>query len=653
MLRAPMTTSPAALPSTDGSIVLGAAFAAQLTAVLPRILGTPGALPDDWDHRATTYDLTRFDSDDAFARRFEKAVAEILASDLHEASALRAVLTACGLPFDYARLGQPLSTVFELLVQSRAQAARCFSFASRTKSWLSVIESPRRTLPVRVYAVGALPISDELRGSLVERGVELHENFRGTLGAKDRSVLTVLVADAAPPGSLASQHVDGETLDALVFPVENGSALLLTDPSRIDPRGIQLIRKRTVSALLAADAHIELARAGGLDVPTWPEATAATCEARLRALFPEVVESAIFCTGLAAEAAVFRAAVEVAGPGPVTVFYAQNGYGGTGQLLSELLPRECPLVPAPLAVLGTDAAGRALTLVDRIVQALDGLAGAPACVFLETPTNPELQAHDFEGLMRALRAYAARWGRTIPVLVDTTLAPLYPVFAKDFARDWPFVLVKSGSKYFTKGKTTLGVVATAETPIGRAILARTRALGADADSFGRPAQLAALAEGLTDLVPRMAEIATHTERLAAGLRASLRARGHDILLYAISAEQAKEGLASGLLSFYLPPAPTTHADLVDEFVDDLLVTAPRLVKSRVSYGQSTGGGRPDVFYVINPQESTQGSLSGAVKDAQKRNNVQICRISVPELADVDGLLAAMEGFFDRKYGPRR
>jgi hypothetical protein len=116
--------------------------------------------------------------------------------------------------------------------------------------------------------------------------------------------------------------------------------------------------------------------------------------------------------------------------------------------------------------------------------------------------------------------------------------------------------------------------------------------------------------------------------------------------------EAQQGLECGLLSFYLPAAPTKHADLVDEFVEFMMNAAPKLVKSRVSYGQSTGGGKPDWFYVINPQESTQGSLSQAVKDAQKKDNVQICRISVPEFADVDGLLAAMEPFFTSKYGPR-
>jgi hypothetical protein len=39
-----------------------------------------------------------------------------------------------------------------------------------------------------------------------------------------------------------------------------------------------------------------------------------------------------------------------------------------------------------------------------------------------------------------------------------------------------------------------------------------------------------------------------------------------------------------------------------------------------------------------------------VKAAQKRDNVQICRISVPEHADVPGLLRAIEGFLQRKYG---
>ncbi|MEO8551650.1 MAG: hypothetical protein ABI678_16845, partial [Kofleriaceae bacterium] len=178
---------------------------------------------------------------------------------------------------------------------------------------------------------------------------------------------------------------------------------------------------------------------------------------------------------------------------------------------------------------------------------------------------------------------------------------------------------------------------------------RARALGHDADSFARPAQLAELSAGLDDLVPRMAAISAHTIRLAAALRSALREYGHEITMYAISEEQGADGLATGMVSFYLPPAPTTHADLVDEFVAYLLVHAPALVKSRVSYGQSTGGGKPDYFYVINPEESTQGALSAEVKNAQKHDNVQICRISVPEHADVDGLIAAMNGFFALKY----
>jgi cystathionine beta-lyase/cystathionine gamma-synthase len=251
--------------------------------------------------------------------------------------------------------------------------------------------------------------------------------------------------------------------------------------------------------------------------------------------------------------------------------------------------------------------------------------------------------------MTGLRAYQTRTGKQVPVVIDTTLAPLYPIFAKDFAQDWPFILVKSGSKYFTKGKTTLGVVACANDPVARQIVARARELGQDADSFARPAQLAELRAGLEDLRPRMATISANTIRLANGLRSALRARGHEITLYAISEAQVADGLASGMLSFYLPPAPTTHADLVDEFVAYLLAHAPKLVKSRVSYGQSVGDGRPDYFYVINPEESTQGALSAEVKNAQKHDNVQICRISVPEHADVDGLLAAMGGFFALKY----
>jgi cystathionine beta-lyase/cystathionine gamma-synthase len=462
-------------------------------------------------------------------------------------------------------------------------------------------------------------------------------------------VLTVLVEDAPFSGDVQSSVADAICFSVPADGPSRGGVLLIRDTARIAPHGIQLIRKRTVAALLAADARAELERAAGLAPTVLAEATPADCEAKLRALFPQVRESLYFCTGLAAEAAVFTAVADVLGPGPVAFFYAQNGYGGTGQLISDILARGGAIRPRPLAVIGQDAGGHRLTLVDRVLAALDDLGGTPACVFLETPTNPELQAHDFGALMAGLRAYAQRWGRKVPVIVDTTLAPLYPIFAKDFAQDWPFVLVKSGSKYFTKGKATLGVVACASDPIALSILHRARALGQDADSFARPPQLAELSAGLSDLVPRMAAISAHTIRLATGLRSALGARGHEITLYAISEAEVQGGLATGMLSFYLPPASTTYADLVDEFVAYLLDHAPALVKSRVSYGQSTGGGKPDYFYVINPEESTQGALSAEVKNAQKQNNVQICRVSVPEHADVEGLLAAMEGFFAVKY----
>jgi len=252
--------------------------------------------------------------------------------------------------------------------------------------------------------------------------------------------------------------------------------------------------------------------------------------------------------------------------------------------------------------------------------------------------------------MAALKAHQSQTGHQIPVLVDTTLAPLYPLFAQDFAQGWPFLIVKSGSKYFTKGKATLGIALCADNALARRILSAARDYGRDADSFAKSFQLRRLAEGLKDLAPRMARIAENTRELARQIQEQLRRRGHDVTLYSMTDEQVESGLASGILSFYLPPAPTRHPDLVDEFVDYLLAHAPGLVKNRVSYGQSSGGDRPDTFYVINPQESTQGSLPEAVKAAQKRDDVQICRISVPEHADVAGLVRAMSGFFDEKYG---
>ena len=621
--------------------LLATQFATKLEKVLPRLLA-PGALPDDWDCRATTYDLTRFDSNEAFASRFEAAVNGLLADNVTTPALVRERLVTIGLPFDYARLGQPLSTVLELLMQARTRAARCFSFASVTKTWLSVIESPSRTLPVRVYADGSLPVSDAKKRALKATGCTMFEGWSGPLPAAVAEALTIWVTSAPFTGDINTLSAD-----AICSPVAHGGLLLLRDTARIAPTGIQLIRKRTVSALIASDALNELERAAHLQLTRFEEATPEMCAAKLRALSPQIRQSLYFCTGLAAEAAVFEAVGDVLGPEPVALFYAQNGYGGTGQLIGELLSRQ-RIAPAPLAVLGHDEQGRAVTLVDRIIASLKTLGPAPACIFLETPTNPQLQAHDFEALMKALREHHAHTGRQVPVIVDTTLAPLYPIFERDFSQGWPMLLVKSGSKYFTKGKSTLGVVACSNDPLALRIVARAAELGRDADSFAKPAQLTHLVDGLSDLEPRMNQVSANTIALAAGLRAAFTRRGHDVTLYSITERQVADGLSTGLLSFYLPPAPTTFDDLVDEFVDFLLKETPALVKSRVSYGQSTGGAL-DYFYVINPQESTQGALSAEVKAAQKLHNVQICRISVPAKADVAGLLAAIERFLEKKF----
>ncbi len=638
----------------------------RLIQVLQRILGQARAIPEDWEPEATTYDLPRFHSEAEFAGRVSRAVDQILDQDIRDPEALRALLFECGHPYDYSRLGHPLSTVYELYMQAASGAARAVSFASRTKPFLAAIEAAtaaRGTAgsapAVRLYAADRLPLSEAGKQALRHKGVELHEEWQGPLPAPPPGTALTLYVSAGPYSDDLMQH----QADGICYGLPHGGVLLIKRPLAIDAKHIQLLRKRTVAALLAADAKAELRRLAGLPEVPAASATEQDCSAQLVSLFPEVRECAYFCTGLAAEAAVFGATARVlqgsvqgsaqssgADAAPMRLFYAQNGYGGTCQLIAEILPAEERIEPAPLPVLGRDAAGRPFTLIDRFIDALPALGGRPACLFLETPTNPELQVHDFPRLMAALRAHRDRHGRQIPVLVDTTLAPLYPLFALEFARGWPFVLVKSGSKYFTRGKATLGVVCCGDDPLARRILDEARAAGSDADALAKPSQLLALAAGLLDLRPRMGRIAANTRRLAELIRAALARHGREVTLYTLSDEQLAAGLQSGILSFYLPPAPTRHADLVDEFVDYLLAHAPELVKNRVSYGQSSGGGRPDVFYVINPEESTQGALPEAVKASQKKDNVQICRISVPENGDVEGLGRAIAAFCDLKYG---
>lgn len=613
-----------------------------LRSVVRALLEEPGRVPDDWAPPVTTYDLTRFHGHDGFIEGFEAAAAAIDAG-----AEPVAALAAAGLPYDYARLGTPWTSVYELYLQKLTGAARVVSFASRTKAFLAPLEVPGRTGPARVICRGRLPISDRLRASWTTRDVSFHEDWSGALPADDPALLTLFVTESAPEDI----ELDGFSADAVVCPVTDGGVLLIRRADRFDPKGIQLIRKRTVASLLAITARTELTRLVGLAVPELPSATDAECDAAMSANLEGIAGGAYFCTGLAAEAAVFTAAADLVSTGePVPLFYAENGYGGTGQLIYDILNADHVVKASPLRVLGVDGG----TLVDRVLEQLDGPMTGPAVVFVETPTNPELQVHDFPRLINGLKRYQARTGHQIPVLVDTTMAPLYPLFEKAWARDWPFLIVKSGSKYISRGKATLGLVLAGEHPMAQQILERTRAHGQDADSFAKPFQRRALVDGVADLRTRMPTIAANTRDLADRILAEMAKRGHeDVLLYTMTREQVAQGLHSGLISFYLPAAETEFPDLCDAFVAWLLEHAPKgLVKNRVSYGQSSGTGR-DPFYVINPEESTQGALSAEVKEAQKRGGVQICRLSVPEHADIDALMPAITGFFDATYGEPR
>src|SRR3954468_7379424 len=355
----------------------------ELEEVLRRILGQEHALPEDWEPQATTYDLPRFHSEAEFLVCFEAAVRQMLTQEIHDPPRLRALLAGCGQPYDYARLGHPLSTVYELyLLRSLTGAGRAVTFASRTKAFLAPIEA-RGTdpSPVRLYAAGHLPLSAAKQAALREQQVEIHEDWTGPLPAAAPGTLTIYVSDAPP----AKDTLEQIQADAVSCPVDEGGVLLIRQGAALDPQKIQLIRKRTVAALLAANAKTELLRLAGLPVPPQPPAVSeADCDALLLGIFPQMRASAYFCTGLAAEAAVFSAtAAVVADQNTVTLFYAENGYGGTGQLIAEILPQDGLIAPAPLPVLTQNAQGQTVTLVDRVIAALPALRGGPACVFLE------------------------------------------------------------------------------------------------------------------------------------------------------------------------------------------------------------------------------------------------------------------------------
>ena len=114
----------------------------QLRSLIRYLLEAPGRLPKDWAPPVTTYDLPRFHGHDAFIARFQAA------ADAIQAGADPVVaLAAAGLPYDYARLGTPWTSVYELYVQTLTGAARAIAFASRTKAFLAPSRCPGGPAP--------------------------------------------------------------------------------------------------------------------------------------------------------------------------------------------------------------------------------------------------------------------------------------------------------------------------------------------------------------------------------------------------------------------------------------------------------------------------------------------------------------------------
>lgn len=620
-----------------------------LKSVLSLLLKNTAMIPEDWLPQDTTYDLLRHVSKTVFVSRFKEVVQQITESQLTDPEAIKTLLEKCGHPYDYARLGHPFSTLFELLLQELTGVKDVFTFASKTKPFLAVIETRQSPEdPITIYCDGVLPISEDRKEVLRAQNVLLFERWSGLIPDSEPGETTVYVGTGGFSKELGEIHAD-----AICCAVNEGGVLLLKT-ARIDPKEIQIIRKRTVAALLAGNCIAELQQLLDIRSEELPQPNLESeCRRQMATIYSGVSADnmAYFCTGLAAETAVFTVTAEfLSQERPVRFYYAQNGYGGTGQLIGEILAKSKCLEPRPLAVLGKHEQGHTLTIVDYLRDDLGRDTEAPAMVFLETPTNPELQMHDFKQLISMLKAYRQQSGLTVPVIVDTTMAPLYQLFQQSFVQDWPFLIVKSGSKYFTKGKATLGVSFCGDNALAKNLLERARDYGQYTDSLAKTAQLKALSQGLQDLQPRMAKIAENTSKIAGHMQAEMRRLGLDFTCYAMTEAQVNAGLASGIISFYLPPAETVSGiDLVDEFVAFMLEHASEGVKNRVSYGQSSGAGKPDYIYIINPQESTQGSLSDAVKEAQKKDNVQICRVSVPVNCDVAKFNGVLTQYFDFKY----
>eukprot|EP01094_Clydonella_sp_ATCC50884_P030464 TRINITY_DN994_c1_g1_i1.p1 TRINITY_DN994_c1_g1~~TRINITY_DN994_c1_g1_i1.p1 ORF type:complete len:634 (-),score=226.79 TRINITY_DN994_c1_g1_i1:337-2178(-) len=581
-----------------------------LNRYLPQILEQ---LPEDW--RGTTFNNKNLLSRAGFAKNLHTLLSQKEATG---GAISTPDLTAVGNAEDYLRVSSNISTTLEVaLGLARGyDVSQVFTFSSRAMPFVAV--GLTSSAPVHVYVGDAeCPFTDEQTEKLKLIGCELVQH-KGPPQAHADGVVLALESAVGE---------DKSAVDGIVAP----NVLYIARPERIDESKILVIRKRMNTPVTTPMAETLLKELAGVSAE--PHAMPADAElaafyAHLQQLSGTAVHTAVnpvVCTaGLSTLCSLW---VTLAGQGGADVLMCSTAYGGSSQLVDVLTSTTHLLKKHTFDIQGTTP------IVDSIRGALEKLAANPdvlfptTVLFVEMPTNPDMKLPDPTLLAEMLKAFMARTGRQLVLLIDATFAPdsrSLTTFG-ELVPDLAAIVFLSLSKSVSRGHTTGGTLIANHTERARSLVRDVTATAQMLGTGATPDQMAALVRNHDGVEGRCQRAYAVAATVGAALQAAVKAqRGEEMRLAFVTPEQAALGYTTSTFSFNLPPPRDASADecagLAQRFVD--LICAHAEFKPCVSFGQDNG-----LVYATVPATSTQGAIKEEDKAKQAVGGVQLVRLS--------------------------
>lgn len=448
------------------------------------------------------------------------------------------------------------------------------------------------------------------------------------------------------------------TKTSVVDGVVGENILYISNPKKINIDSILVIRKRMSTPATTPMAEATLQQLAGIpvtaEIPMPSAAAVAEFHAHLQTLSGTAVDTSsnpvIFTAGLPSLCSLFMALI---GEGGADILMSSTAYGGCSQL-ADLIHGMAPTLRKSTFDIQGD-----VDMVASITGELNRLATMgtslhPTTVlFIECPTNPAMKVPEVNKLALALRAYKAKTGKAVLLLVDATFAPNSQVLAKIKAvtPELPAMVFISMSKSVSRGLTTAGGIVANHTPESIHLISRVDRYSTVMDTKATADQM----HFLTSNHKRVEDRCVQAYKVAASVGEALQgavkqARAVDMPLQFVTPAHAADGFTSSSFSFNLPsPAGATYeinAGLAQHFVD--LLCVDKQFKPCVSFGQDNG-----LAYCTVPATSTQGAIKEEDKAKQAVGGVQITRLSFPPTCNLPAMIKVVENAVKMIYQPAK